>query len=165
MLKENRGILDEGTWQIVYTFFHPEDAVYAKHGKVSFGSVFAPIGISGESSPGTVAVSNFYSGRPACLVWAADENEDEKNFWRAEIMVTSGLGFNESVISTVTGSHGESIDAATLILLNSTLEVRNGAAEYSLAEFQRNLANTNVALIYPDGRRVLGNLSLCGGLL
>lgn len=165
MLEENRGVLDEGTWQIVYSFFHPEDGVCEAHNKVSFGGVFAPIGISGESSPDTVTAPNFYSGRPACLVWAADENEDEKNFWRAEIMVTSGLGFNESVIITVTDSHGESIDAATLILLNSTLEVRNGAAEYSLAEFQRNLANTNVALIYPDGRRVLGNLSLYGGLL
>lgn len=165
MVEENKRVLDEGTWQIVYSFFHPEDGVLSKHGKVSFAGVFAPIGISEDSCPDTVAAPNFYSGRPACLVWAADENEDEKNFWRAEIMVTSGLGISESVIINVTDSHGENIDAATLILLNSTLEVRNGAAEYSLAEFQRNLSNTNVALIYPDGRRVLGNLSLCGGLL
>lgn len=163
MVDGSHGALDEGTWQIVYSFFHPKAGVPAEHNRVSFADVFAPIGISRDSSPDTVA--NFYSGRPACLVWAADENEDEKNFWRAEIMVTSGLGFNESVVINVTDSHGDSIDAATLILLNSTLEVRNGAAEYSLAEFQRNLANTNVALIYPDGRRVLGNLSLCGGLL
>ena len=165
MLEENRGTLDEGTWQIVYSLFHPDDGVLEKHSKVPFAGVFATIGISKDSYSDTVAAPNFYSGRPACLVWAADENEDEKNFWRAEIMVTSGLGFTERVVINVTDSHGESIDAATLILLNSTLEVRNGAAEYSLAEFQRNLSNTNVALIYPDGRRVLGNLSLCGGLL
>ena len=165
MLEESRGVLDEGTWQIVYSFFHPEDGVLARHSKVPFAGVFTPIGISEKSSSDTVAAPNFYSGRPACLVWAADENEDEKNFWRAEIMVTSGLGISESIVINVTDSHGENIEAATLILLNSTLEVRNGAAEYSLAEFQRNLSNTNVALIYPDGRRVLGNLSLCGGFL
>jgi len=165
MVEENRGVLDEGTWQLVYSFFHPEDGAIAKHSKVSFAGVFAPIGISEDSCPDTVTAHNCYSGRPACLVWAADENEDEKNFWRAQIMVTSGIGFDENVLVTVTDSHGENIEAAKLVLLNSTLDVTDGIAAYSLAEFQRNLANTNVVLIYPDGRRVPGVLNLGCDLL
>ena len=163
MLEENRGILDEGTWQIVYSFFHPEEGMDAGVADSVATSPFVglfsdAIGIT--SSPVSASVQRFYSGRPACLVWSADENTEEKNFWRAEIMVTTGLGFEESVLVTVTDSHGESIDAAKLILLNSTLEVSDGTATYSLAEFQRNLRNTNVALIYPDGRRVPGGFSL-----
>ena len=166
MLEENRGVLDEGTWQIVNAFFHPErkvcdDGDVAHDAVTSFVGLFSDaIGITGESLPGAVAAPNFYSGRPAWLVWSADEHENKKDYWRAQIMVTSGLGFEERVIVTVTDSHGENIDSATLILLDSILEVSNGSAEYSLAEFQRNLANTNVALVYPDGRRVPGALSL-----
>ena len=166
MLEENRGVLDEGTWHIVNAFFHPErkacdDGDIAHDAVASFAGLFSDaIGITGESVPGADITPNFYSGRPAGLVWSANEHEDKKDYWRAQIMVTSGLGFEERVIVTVTDSQGENIDAATLILLNSTLEVNNGSAEYSLAEFQHNLANTNVALIYPDGRRVPGALSL-----
>ena len=166
MLEENRRVLDEGTWQIVNAFFRPERKAYdgsdAAHDAVaSFVGLFSDaIGITGESLQGAVAIPNFYSGRPAWLVWSADEHEDKKDYWRAQIMVTSGLDFEDRVIVTVTDSQGENIDAATLILLNSTLVVSNGSAEYSLAEFQRNLANTNVALVYPDGRRVPGALSL-----
>lgn len=166
MVEENRGALDEGTWQIVNAFFHPERKAYdgsdaAHDAVVAFAGLFSDaIGITGESLSGAVAAPNFYSGRPAWLVWSADENEDKKNYWRAQIMVTSGIGFEERVIVTVTDSQGENIKAATLILLNSTLVVSNGSAEYSLVEFQRNLANTNVALVYPDGRRVPGGLNL-----
>ena len=166
MLEKDRGVIDKGTWQIVNAFFHPEERAFddgdiAHDAVASFAGLFSDaIGITGESLPGAVAASNFYSGRPAWLVWSADEYEDKKDYWRAQIMVTSGLGFEERVIVTVTDSQGENIDAATLILLDSKLEVSNGSAEYSLAEFQRNLANTNVALIYPDGRRVPGALSL-----
>ena len=163
MLEENRGVLDDGTWQIVYSFFHREEGMDAGVAASVATSPFVgllsdAIGIA--SAPVSVSAPRFYSGHPACLVWAADENEDEKNFWRAEIMVTTGLGFEESVLVSVTDSHGESIDSAKLILLNSTLEVSDGTAAYSLAEFQRNLTNTNVALIYPDGRRVSGGFRL-----
>ena len=150
MFDGNEVVLDECTWQIVYSFFHPEEDA-GGFGSLFTGILSGPIGISGGSLPGAIAAPSFYSGRPACLVWAADEDKDEKNFWRAQIMVTSGLGFDESVIITVTDAQGENIDSAKLILLNSTLDV---------AEFQRNLKNTNVALIYPDGRRVPGTLSL-----
>lgn len=163
MVDESHSALDDATWQLVYSFFHPEESAADDSGSLLSGllaDLSGPIGIAGGASlPGATA-PGFYSGRPACLVWAADENVDEKNFWRAEIMVTTGLGFEESVIVTVTDSHGESIDAAKLILLNSTLEVSDGTAAYSLAEFQRNLRNTNVALVYPDGRRVPGGFSL-----
>lgn len=163
MVDGSHGALDEGTWQIVYSFFHPEESTAGVGGSLLsgiFADLSGPIGIAGGASlPGATA-PGFYSGRPACLVWAADENVDAKNFWRAEIMVTTGLGFDENVLVTVTDSQGESIEAAKLILLNSTLEVSEGTAAYSLAEFQRNLANTNVALIYPDGRRVPGGFRL-----
>ena len=163
MVDGSHGALDEGTWQIVYSFFHPEESEADVGGSLLsgiFADLSGPIGIAGGASlPGATA-PGFYSGRPACLVWAADENVDAKNFWRAEVMVTSGLGFDETVVVSVTDSQGESIDSATLILLDSTLEVSDGTAAYSLAEFQRNLANTNVALIYPDGRRVPGGFRL-----
>ena len=162
MLEENRGVLDEGTWQLVYSFFHPEE----EHSGCGIGSLLSgllsePIGIaSGASLPDAIAASRFYLGSPACLVWSADDDVGHKNYWRAQIMVTSGVGFDESIVVSVTDSQGDAIDAATLILLNSTLEVTGGTASYSLAEFQRNLANTNVALIYPDGRRVPGGFRL-----
>ena len=163
MIEQSCGVLDECTWQVVYSFFHPEEAGDDSGGSLLSGSLAdlsGPIGITGGVSlPGTAA-PGFYSGRPAYLTWAADENEDEKDFWRAQIMVTTGLGFDETVVVSVTDSQGESIDSATLILLNSTLEVTDGTAAYSLAEFQQNLANTNVALIYPDGRRVPGGFRL-----
>lgn len=162
MLEENIGVLDEGTWQLVYSFFHPEE----EHSGCGIGSLLSgllsePIGVtSGVSRPGAIAASRFYSGSPACLVWSADDDVGQKNYWRAQIMVTSGIGFDESVVVSVTDSQGEGIESATLILLNSTLEVSDGTAAYSLAEFQRNLANTNVALVYPDGRRVPGGFRL-----
>lgn len=160
-MSEDSGILDEDSWLTVYSFFHPEEESGIEASSSLFsGFLSGPIGISGGSLPGAIAAPSFYSGRPACLVWAADENEDEKDFWRAQIMVTSGVGFDESVIVTVTDAQGENIDSAKLILLNSTLEVSDGTAAYSLAEFQRNLRNTNVALIYPDGRRVPGGFRL-----
>lgn len=162
MLEENRGALDEGTWQIVYSFFHPEDeSSVGGIGSLLSGLLSEPIGVaSGVSRPGAIAASRFYSGSPACLVWSADDDVGQKNYWRAQIMVTSGIGFDESVVVSVTDSQGEGIESATLILLNSTLEVSDGTAAYSLAEFQRNLANTNVALVYPDGRRVPGGFRL-----
>lgn len=159
MLEENRGVLDEGIWQIVHSFFHPEEEPTGDFSSI-FDVLTGSIGIVGGSLPGTIGTPSFYSGRPACLVWAADENADQKDFWRAQIMVTSGVGFDESIVVSVTDSRGDAIVAATLILLNSTLEVTDGTASYSLAEFQRNLANTNVALVYPDGRRVSGDLRL-----
>ena len=78
MYDENEGVLDECTWQIVHSFFHPENNV---SGAASLFSdiLSVPIGITGGSLPGTIAAPSFYSGRPACLVWAADENESEKN--------------------------------------------------------------------------------------
>lgn len=164
MVEENRGVLDEGTWQIVYSFFHPEEAGTDGDGSLLSGILFdlsEPIGVaSGVSLPGAIATSRFYSGSPACLVWSADDDVGQKNYWRAQIMVTSGIGFDESVVVSVTDSQGEGIESATLILLNSTLEVLDGTAAYSLAEFQRNLANTNVALVYPDGRRIPGGFRL-----
>ena len=162
MLEENKGALDEGTWQIVYSFFHPEEESSGGGiGSLLSGLLSEPIGIaSGASLPGAIATSRFYSGSPVCLVWSADDDVGHKNYWRAQIMVTSGIGFDESVVVSVTDSQGEGIESATLILLNSTLEVTDGIAAYSLAEFQRNLANTNVALVYPDGRRVPGGFRL-----
>lgn len=163
MIEQSCGVLDECTWQVVYSFFHPEETGDDSGGSLLSGllaDLSGPIGIAGGASLPGATVPGFYSGRPASLVWVADENADEKNFWRAEIMVTTGLGFEENVLVTVTDSHGEGIEAAKLILLNSTLEVSDGTATYSLAEFQRNLANTNVALIYPDGRRVPGGFRL-----
>ena len=160
--ERDSNVLDEGTWRIVYSFFHPEEESSGDGiGSLLSGLLSGPIGIaSGASLPGTIAAPRFYSGSPACLVWSADEDVGRKNYWRAQIMVTSGIGFDESIIVSVTDSQGEGIDAATLILLNSTLEVTDGTASYSLAEFQRNLANTNVALVYPDGRRVPGGFRL-----
>lgn len=163
MVEGNKRVLDEGTWQIVYSFFHPEKAGEGGGGSLLsniIANLARPIGITGGASLPGASVPGFYSGRPACLVWAADENEDEKNYWRAQIMITSGIGFDESVIVSVTDSQGEGIESATLILLNSTLEVADGTSAYSLAEFQRNLTNTNVALVYPDGRRVPGGFRL-----
>lgn len=162
MVEENRGALDEGTWQIVYSFFHPEEeSSVGGIGSLLSGLLSEPIGIaSGASRPGAIAASRFYSGSPACLVWSADDDVGQKNYWRAQIMVTSGIGFDESVVVSVTDSQGEGIESATLILLNSILEVSDGTAAYSLAEFQHNLANTNVALVYPDGRRVPGGFRL-----
>lgn len=162
MVEENRGVLDEGTWQIVYSFFHPEEeSSVGGIGSLLSGLLSEPIGVaSGVSLPGAIATSRFYSGSPACLVWSADDDVGQKNYWRAQIMVMSGIGFDESVVVSVTDSQGEGIESATLILLNSTLEVLDGTAAYSLAEFQRNLANTNVALVYPDGRRVPGGFRL-----
>ena len=161
MLEENKGALDEGTWQIVYSFFHPEEESGIEASSSLFsGLLSGPIGISGGSLPGAIAAPSFYSGRPACLVWAAEDGEDARDYWRAQIMVSSGQGFDETVVVSVTDSQGENIDSATLILLNSTLEVTAGTATYSLAEFQRNLANTNVELIYPDGRRVPGGFRM-----
>ena len=163
MADQSCGVLDECTWQVVYSFFHPEESAADDGGSLLSGilaDLSGPIGIaSGASLPGAT-VPGFYSGRPACLTWAADENEAGKDFWRAQIIVTTGLGIDETVVVSVTDSQGESIDSAMLILLNSTLEVTDGTAAYSLAEFQQNLANTNVALIYPDGRRVPGSFSL-----
>lgn len=162
MLEENRGIIDEGTWQIVYSFFHPEENVYHS-GSICgiLGSLLGehsmPIGISGGSLPDS---SNFYSGRPAYLVWTADENAEEKAYWRAQIMVASGTGFNDSIVVSITDAQGECIDSAILILLSSTLRVTNGKAYYCLADFQEHLSNTDVALIFPDGRRVPGVLKL-----
>lgn len=162
MVEEIRGVLDEGTWQIVYSFFHPEEeSSVGGIGSLLSGLLSEPIGVaSGVSLPGAIAASRFYSGSPACLVWSADDDVGQKNYWRAQIMVTSGIGFDESVVVSVTDSQGEGIESATLILLNSTLEVLDGTAAYSLAEFQRNLANTNVALVYPDGRRIPGGFRL-----
>ena len=167
MVEENRSVLDEGTWQIVYSFFHPEEeSSVGGIGSLLSGLLSEPIGVaSGVSRPGAIAASRFYSGSPACLVWSADDDVGQRNYWRAQIMVTSGIGFDENVLVTVTDSHGENIDAAKLVLLNSTLDVTDGIAAYSLAEFQRNLANTNVVLIYPDGRRVPGVLNLGCDLL
>lgn len=163
MFDESNGMLDAETWQIVYSFFHPEETWCGGDGSLLAGIasyLSGPVGVAGGASLPGAAVPRFYSGRPACLVWAADENEDEKNFWRAQIMVTSGLGIEETVVVSVTDSQGENIGFAKLILLNSNLEVKDGAAEYCLAEFQRNLTNTTVALVYPDGRRVPGSLNL-----
>lgn len=163
MIDKSCGVLDECTWQGVYSFFHPEDSWAGGGGSLLSGmlsNLLGAIGIAnGASLPGST-VPGLYSGRPACLVWAADENEDAKDFWRAQITVTTGLGFDETVVVSVTDSQGAHIDSATLILLNSTLEVTDGTAAYSLAEFQQNLANTNVVLIYPDGRRVPGGFRL-----
>lgn len=163
MFDDPHGVLDAWAWRIVRSFFNPpremvdDGFVFASEDFFDFSSSRGIVG--GETRRGATA-SGFYSGRPACLVWAADESEGEGDYWRASVMVSSGLGFDESVVVTVTDSHGEGIDAATLILLNSTLEVSDGIASYSLAEFRRNLANTNVALIYPDGRRIPGGFRL-----
>ena len=159
-MHEASGILDENSWQAVYSFFHPEEESEPRDTSLFSGLFSGALGIAAGSLPGTVSEPGFYSGRPACLVWAADDSEDSRDYWRAQVMVSSGLGFNETVVVSVTNSKGESIDSATLILLNSTLKVTDGTATYSLAEFQRNLANTNVALIYSDGRRVPGGFRL-----
>ena len=163
MLEENRGVLDEGTWQIVYSFFHPEKAGTDGDGSLLSGILFdlsEPIGIAGGVSvPGT-AKPEFYSGRPAYLIWTADENEDTKNYWRAQIMVATGTGIDDSIVVSITDAQGEVIDAGTLILLSSALNVSQGKAYYSLSEFQNHLSNTDVALVFPDGRRVPGTLKL-----
>lgn len=84
MFDESNGMLDAETWQIVYSFFHPEETWCGGDGSLLAG------------------IASYLSG----------------------------------------------------------LEVKDGAAEYCLAEFQRNLTNTTVALFYPDGRRVPGSLNL-----
>ena len=159
-MSEDSGILDEDSWLTVYFFFHPEEESEIEASSL-FSDLFSGVmGITSGSQPDAIASSGFYSGRPACLVWAAEDGEDARDYWRAQIMVSSGQGFDETVVVSVTDSQGENIDSATLILLNSTLEVTAGTATYSLAEFQRNLANTNVELIYPDGRRVPGGFRM-----
>ena len=152
MVEENRGVFDEGTWQIVYSFFHPESEGVCR-------AIF-----SGDIGPATRAGithgEKVYSGRPTSLVWETDEGYKDVDYWSAEIAVMSGMGISESLLVSVVDVKGSAIDAARLVLLGSELTVSNGIAHYSLSEFQRNLGNTQVALIYPDGRQIPGSLKL-----
>lgn len=152
MLEENKGALDEGTWQIVYSFFHPT------HG--GLGNALFSGDIESVTRAGITHGDKVYSGRPTSLIWETDEGFKEGDYWSAEIAVMSGLGISESLLVSVVDAKGSAIDAARLILLGSELTVSNGIAHYSLAEFQRNLGNTKVALVYPDGRQIPGSLKL-----
>lgn len=156
MFDENSRVLDVGSWEFVYSFFHPEEQVF--HSASSLTDIYSDIiGVSkdnGRFSPG------IYGGQPAYLTWAADDQEESVNYWRAQIMVAAGTGIDDSIVVSITDAQGEYIDAATLILLSSTLNVLHGKAYYSLSEFQEHLSNTEVALIFPDGRRIPGTLKL-----
>lgn len=152
MLKETRGVLDEGTWQIVYSFFHPV------HG--GLGNVLFSGDIGSVTRAGITHGDKVYSGRPTSLIWETDEVFKEVDYWSAEIAVMSGMGISESLLVSVVDAKGSAIDAARLILLGSELTVSNGIAHYSLSEFQSNLGNTQVALVYPDGRQIPGALKL-----
>lgn len=157
MFDENSRMLDARSWELVYSFFHPE--IQVGHSASSWTDIYSDIvGVTksenGRLSPGV------YGGQPAYLTWAADEQEETVNYWRAQIMVTAGTGIDDSIVVSITDAQGEYIDAATLILLSSTLNVLHGKAYYSLSAFQEHLSNTEVALIFPDGRRVPGALKL-----
>ena len=152
MLEENRGILDEGTWQIVYSFFHPE--------RGGLGNTLFSGDIGSITRAEITHGDKVYSGRPTSLIWETDEGYKEMDYWSAEIAVMSGMGISESLLVSVLDAKGAAIDAARLILLGSELTVSKGIAHYSLSEFQRNLGNTHVALVYPDGRQIPGSLKL-----
>ena len=71
--ERDSNVLDEGTWRIVYSFFHPEEGSFGDGiGSLLSGLLSGPIGIASRASlPGTIAAPRFYSGRTAIrrLAW------------------------------------------------------------------------------------------------
>jgi len=150
-------------WGVVYSFFHPELRQVENSSDVSLSSLFSGFtsGITGATHDGSLPsqeIAGIYTGLPASLVYESYGIDDSRLYWRAEIEIASGLTIGDAVVVSVKDYEGRAIDGATLTLLGTALFVSSGMAAYNLAEFQERLDNTEVALTFANGDRVIGTL-------
>lgn len=184
-MSENRiGILDTQTWKIVCDFFR------SRKRTASDGDAFTTIGSAISGIPtlsfgiATEAVSGSVAGLGALaagtrgdssdsageerrevrtfLSWYADVSPDSRYFLRVRVHVTVDTAYNvdEKVVISIKDAQERRIEKAVLELLGAKLDIENGLAEYSLTKFQDSLENTDVYLVFPDGRRVRGVIDL-----
>lgn len=142
----------ETQWVIVQAFFRRARRSITESGASEWFKYAAGSGVARKS------VKDIYTGVPTCLVYEAFEST-KNDYWKAEIAIGSGIGYAETVIVLVTGPENNKIADAELILLGSTLKVKEGIAFYNLNDFQRDLSNTKVELV-SSGRRIPGTLKL-----
>lgn len=145
-------LASEKQWAIIQSFFRSAKRKVARGGAAEWLKFEAGAGVSRKS------ITDIYTGVPTCLVYEAFESTKD-DYWKAEIAIGSGIGYAETVIVLVTGPEDHKIDDAELVLLGTTLKVKEGVAFYNLDEFQKNLSNTEVVLV-SSGRRIPGTLKL-----
>lgn len=183
-MNENRSkVLDARAWGIVCDFFRSRKRAASDGGVfVAIGSAIAGVptlsfgmaagAVSGAAAglgalaAGALGDSSDSAGEQrevhTFLSWYADVSSDSRYFWRVRVHVTVDAAHNvdEKVVVSVKDAQEKRIEKGVLELLGAKLNVENGLAEYSLTKFQASLENSDVYLVFPDGRRVRGKIDL-----